>query len=91
MAYSVAEQVVAENGREERLGCSLSEDACVPNLIRHWGRRLWRRSLSQDEVSALLDLYEVASVRLDDSGAGLEFVISGPDPIASLFVRQEHW
>ena len=76
MAYSVAEQVVAENGREERLGCSLSEDVCVSNLIRHWGRRLWRRSLSQDEASALLELYDVASQRLDDSGAGLEFMIS---------------
>lgn len=78
-AYSVAEQAMAAEDRDAFVGCTpagVTDDACVDQFVRAFGRRAWRRPLSTDERQRLVAIANEAATRLDDFHAGLEFAIA---------------
>ena len=78
-AYSVAEQAMAADDRDAFVGCTpggVTDDACVDQFVRTFGRRAWRRPLSSDERARIVAIANDAAVRLDDFHGGLEFAIA---------------
>ncbi|MEO1267852.1 MAG: DUF1592 domain-containing protein, partial [Myxococcota bacterium] len=77
-ALTVAQAVFSEASRRDRLvGCTptTADDACARGFITTLGRRLWRRPLTEDELSRWL------AVSRDTGGEspwrGLETVVAG--------------
>ncbi len=78
-AYAVAEQAMASDERDAFIGCTpggVTDDACVDQFVRTFGRRAWRRPLSTDERQRIVAIAHDAAVRLDDFHGGLEFAIA---------------
>jgi len=76
VASSVASTLVSDSAR---LGAFASCDplgdaACVEAFIRAFGRRAYRRALSEGEATAMLDLY--AATATPDAAAGVRAVIT---------------
>ena len=81
MAYRVAAQAVDEAHRGANVPCSpVSEtgaDAvCADLFVRSVGRRLFRRSLTEEEVSDRVAVAVTAATTLNDFYGGLEFALA---------------
>lgn len=78
-AYSVAEQAMAAENRDDFIGCTpggVTDDGCVDQFVRTFGRRAWRRPLTSAERERVVAIANDAAVRLDDFHSGLEFAIA---------------
>lgn len=61
MARDIAAQAVAEDNREKYLSCSpaaadAKDDACTASIVKEYGRRLFRRPLTEADVSVRVAL-----------------------------------
>ena len=74
--YPMAQQGVFESDRQILFDCDVQDDMCVQHTIADWGRRLWRRTLDENEIGRLMALYREASRGIGQPGAGFECVIS---------------
>ena len=76
-AAAVAEQALDASHRDDLVPCqpaavTTSDEACARTFIERVGRRLFRRSLSQTETDARVDIANQAANTLRDFYAGLE-------------------
>lgn len=76
-AFLVAEQVMAEGAlRDAWVPCepvSTADDACAGLTLAGLGERLWRRPLTEAELSVLVSLSSEAASTLGDFYAGLSY------------------
>lgn len=76
-AFSLAEQVGADPARAAAVyGCEPTEAGCLRAFVETFGRRAWRRPLSEEEVAAVVSLGEAASTTLGDAGAGQVYALA---------------
>lgn len=79
MALNVAAQVMEPSDeRDALMPCTpagTTDDVCSRAFLSTFGRRLWRRSLTDTELDALVDVANQAATTLDDFYDGLEFGI----------------
>jgi hypothetical protein len=75
-AYLVAEQVVADPAVVPCAPAEPVDSACAEQVLRPLGRRLWRRSLSEEEIAGLLELAATAGSTLGAFDQGLVYAIS---------------
>lgn len=80
-ATTIAEQALDSEHRGELVPCepasaSSNDDACARQFIELVGRRLFRRSLSQDEIDPRVDVARDAAQVLGDFYQGLELALS---------------
>lgn len=78
-AYFLARQALAVDHRASLVPCTpvaTVDDACAAQFVRTLGRRAWRRSLTEDEVTRLVGVAQLASTQLGDFHQGLEFVVA---------------
>jgi len=89
-ATKIAEVVFSDVERRARvLGCvpGTADDACAEGFVRATGRRLFRRPLSEDEVSEALDL--ARDTAEGDPYRGLETVLAAQLQSPSFVYRVE--
>lgn len=80
-ATTIAEEALDPSHRAELLPCepastTSNDDACARQFIEQVGRRLFRRSLTEDEVQSRVDVARNAAGVLGDFYQGLELVLS---------------
>lgn len=77
MAEDVVASVFSDPTRRDALiGCTPSADvgdACVQSFVERVGRRMWRRPLTQEEVSRLTTLAQTAALELEDPVEGVRW------------------
>ncbi|GAB3275729.1 hypothetical protein GCM10027297_10670 [Parahaliea aestuarii] len=83
MARGIAKQVVAEEGREQFLSCDPLADACIDEVIQHYGSQLFRRPLSRAEQDQRVAVAEEVMAKGGDHYQALEYAL------ASLLVSPE--
>ena len=74
-AFDIAGQVTASE-RRDRLPCvpqSATDSDCARTVLAAFGRRLWRRPLTDDELAIAVRLFSEAAQTLGDFHQGLEF------------------
>lgn len=79
LSYSVAEQALHEDHRDELVSCrpsSIRDDECATEAIVTLGLRLWRRPLVVEEIQELVELAGGAAETLTDFYSGLEFALA---------------
>ena len=81
MAYRVAEQALDESHRDANVPCTpvatdSPDDACAEQFVRAVGRRLFRRTLTEDEVDARVMVASEAATQLGDFHEGLQFALA---------------
>lgn len=79
-AYDVAQQVLRSAERRATvLSCTPSavrDDTCAATFVRAYGKRLWRRPLSEGEINAIVAVAGRAAESLNDFHRGLEFALA---------------
>ncbi len=79
LASDAAARFIADEGkRAEIVGCTPSgpdDAACFGQFVRSFGRRAFRRPLTADEETALLEL-QADAIERDDFWVGIESVVS---------------
>ena len=80
-AYLVAGQVIAdETARGRVVPCTPTggdDSACMREFVETFGRRAWRRALSDEEVERYLGVSTNAASVLGDFWGGVEFGVAG--------------
>ncbi len=80
-AYDIAQQVLRSAERRAMvLSCTpaaVRDDACAESFLRAYGKRLWRRPLSDSELATLVTISGRAADALTDFHRGLEFGLAG--------------
>lgn len=80
-AYAVAHQAMTVGAaRAALVGCSpagVTDDACATTFVRAFGRRAWRRPLTDAEVDRYAGIARQAAAALGDFHAGLEQALAG--------------
>ncbi|MBA2661671.1 MAG: DUF1592 domain-containing protein [Bradymonadaceae bacterium] len=80
--------------RERLVPCESSKvddyPACFEQFIRNYGRRLWRRDLSDVEVKGYRDVAVEAAKTLGDFSGGFEFALAGLLQSPNLIYRTEY-
>jgi hypothetical protein len=81
-ARAIAAAVVSEEGRGRLVPCTPDpsqgfDEACARTFIDHYGSRLFRRPLSQEETASWLGIARSAQERLGGFYQGLEFTLAG--------------
>jgi hypothetical protein len=80
-AYDIAQQVLRSAERRAMvLSCTpaaVRDDACAESFLRAYGKRLWRRPLSDSELATLVTISGRAAEALTDFHRGLEFGLAG--------------
>lgn len=74
-AWDLARQALADPAfRDQHVPCAEGEvdEACTAAFLRDFGRRAWRRPLTDDEVQRLVAVVQAAEAALDGAWAGLE-------------------
>lgn len=56
-------------------GCNVAESACAAGFIADFGRRAFRRSLSAEEQSRFLSIYQAGVQKLSDGSSGLRYAV----------------
>jgi len=76
VAESVANTLVADSARLSSFAsCDpTTDDTCVEPFVRAFGRRAYRRTLTSDELAAMLDLF--AATATPDAAAGTSAVVT---------------
>lgn len=79
-AYDLAEQVMdSAELRAVHVPCTprgSADDVCAEMFVRQFGRRLWRRPLVDEEVTALVGIARTSAETLGDFYDGLEFAMA---------------
>jgi len=76
-AYLLAEQAVADDSwRAAHVDCSTLETACVEDFLARFGRRAWRRPLTDDEIDGLAGVIALVATDSGDFELGLQYGIS---------------
>lgn len=79
-AYDIARQVMEPGPmRDALVPCTPAatvDRACARDVLEPLGLRAWRRPLSPDELSVVLDLADTAAAELDDFYDGVEFGVA---------------
>lgn len=94
MARSIAGQVVDEQHRSVMLPCApadahAADNACAGKFLGSVGRTLYRRPLTQRELSDELEIASNVTARLHDFYAGLSSALAGMLESAQFLFRQE--
>ena len=81
MAYRIAEQALDEDRRGANVPCEpvsdeRADDACAEAFVEGVGRRLFRRALTDEEISARVAIAAQAADTLSDFYGGLEFALA---------------
>ncbi|MCP4906229.1 MAG: DUF1592 domain-containing protein [bacterium] len=81
IARRIAEQVVAPENRERLVGCTPADPegpgaACSEQFIRHFGRRLLRRRLEDEDIGWRVAIAEEAARQMGDFYVGLRMALS---------------
>lgn len=74
-AYAVAGQVLDPDHRDRALPCPADEAGCLGQFVETWGRRIWRRPLTEAEITRLVTVGEGAADVLGDA-AGFEYALA---------------
>ncbi len=81
MALNVADQVLAAGPeRDGLMPCAPSgtvDSACARMFLADYGRRLWRRTLTSEELDTWTSVADQSAVALNDFYDGLEFGLVG--------------
>ena len=78
-SYLLARQALAAERRASVVPCTPTatvDDACAAQFVRTMGRRAWRRSLTDEEVTRLVGVAQLASTQLGDFHEGLAFALA---------------
>jgi hypothetical protein len=78
--YDIAKQALAEGKRKALVPCTPSgtaDEACARAFVQQVGRRVFRRPLEADEVTAYAAVSVKAATGLGDFYKGLEYGLSG--------------
>jgi len=75
-AYRVAQQVIEEGWRDFAEGECDESGVCFEGVAIHLGRRLWRRTLSTEELARLVELAEGVSAAADSEDEGARYLIA---------------
>lgn len=78
LAYSVAEQAVSEEGRDW-MACvpdGHNDEPCLTLLFRELASDAWRRTISSEETTRLVELVQRAHAALNDLEHSLQFGIA---------------
>lgn len=111
--YAVLDQVFADTARTDALvGCpvggapSALSDACVVSFVRDFTERAWRRPITDEELSAILDVGTGIATDLSDGRQGLKYALAAvlqspsflfrvdigePDPDDPTLLRYTSW
>jgi len=94
MARSIAAQVTGEDRRETMIACKPADagapdDACAQQFLSKVGRLLYRRSLTQDELSVRVANANAAAGKLGGFYEGLEMGLAGMLVAPQFIFRQE--
>ena len=78
-AYDIAHQVFADpKGVNAVLGCDPKQGAvCAQSFLRGFGRRAWRRPLSDDEVARYAKVIDEVGQTLGSAEIGFEYALAG--------------
>jgi hypothetical protein len=77
-ALDVAKQVFSSASRSDVVGCDPAGDAgCTRSFLGTFGRRAFRRPLSNDEVERYVSVANTARDVLGDAWAGVEYAVAG--------------
>jgi len=81
VALDVAHQALSNTGtRGALVGCTpagTSDDACARTFVTKFGRRAWRRDLSDEEITRWAAIATSASGMVKDFWGGLEYALAG--------------
>jgi hypothetical protein len=79
-AFELATQALAATRRETLVGCTpagVTDATCTRDFITRFGRRAFRRPLSDEEITRYATIAEDAATTLNDFYAGIEFAVAG--------------
>jgi hypothetical protein len=93
VALDVAHQALSNTAtRGALVGCTpagTTDDACAKTFITKFGRRAWRRDLTDDEIARWATLATSASGMVKDFWGGLEYALAGLLQSPNFIYRQE--
>lgn len=94
MARSIAAQFLSEEHRKDHVGCqpasaSAPDDACAGQFLAKYGRLLFRRPLTSNELEERVHVANLAAQKLNDFYAGLQFGLTGMLMAPQFLFRQE--
>jgi len=76
-AYLIAEQALADDAwRTETVGCATFDASCVDDFLTSFGRRAYRRPLTDDEIDRLRIVIELVESDSGDFDLGLQYGIA---------------
>jgi hypothetical protein len=78
-----------ESARQSLVGCDAAQSACREEFVTRFGRRLFRRPLSDDERTRYLALLAEATEATEDGWLGLRVVMSALLQSPSFLYREE--
>ncbi|HEY5450612.1 MAG TPA: DUF1595 domain-containing protein, partial [Polyangia bacterium] len=80
-ALAVAKQALADTANRGTLvGCTpagTTDDACARSFVTSFGRRAWRRPLSDEEVTRYATIATTAGTMVGNFYGGLEYALAG--------------
>jgi hypothetical protein len=81
MARYILDQVLSPDHRQQLLPCqpqtqTAADDVCTEMVVQHYGRQLFRRSLTEDEVRPRVAAAAAKANSFEDYYAGLELALS---------------
>jgi hypothetical protein len=93
-SQALAKEVFSDPERWQALvGCNPQADladACVETFLRTFGRRAFRRELTEEEASQWIDVARTAATLSEDPATGLATAISGILQSPNFLYRVEH-
>lgn len=76
-AFELAEQVMADPDRAaDVIGCDPADDDCLTTFATTFGRRAWRRALTEDEIARVVTVGDLAATTLADADAGATYALA---------------
>lgn len=85
-AYQIASEALGPERRDRILACTpadVVDPDCAASFFTSFGKRVWRRPLTDEEVAVLVDISGTAAETVDDFHGGLEFglatLLQSPD------------
>jgi hypothetical protein len=92
-AFDLAGRALSNQAtRQSLVGCAPSADpagGCAREFLRRFGRRAWRRALSDAELQRYATIAAQAATELGDPWAGLEYAVAGLLQSPSFLYRVE--
>ena len=92
-AYSIAEQVMSESQRDELIACTpidSTDEACAREWIETIGRKIYRRSLTEDETAALVNVHAAIGADSDSFYTEAEYALAALLQSPHFLYRTEH-